>query len=106
MPEHCKNEGRCIDFAFAPSEWRLNGICHLCGCDGDTRSRSCTNEREMWTTDELIAHEKYAADAEHTKVLKEFLHKARKKRTHDDDGICPYDSCVLCEIKDELGEQK
>ena len=39
MPEHCKNEGRCIDFAFAPSEWREKEICHICGCDGDTRSR-------------------------------------------------------------------
>ena len=74
--------------------------------DGKIRFRPCTNEREMWTTDELIAHEKYAADAERTKVLKEFLHKVRKKRTYDDDGICPYDSCVLCEIKNELGEKE
>ena len=37
QPEHCKNENRCIDFAFAPKEWRENDICHICGCDGDTR---------------------------------------------------------------------
>ena len=35
--EHCKNEGRCFDFTMAPKEWRKNNICHLYGCDGDTR---------------------------------------------------------------------
>jgi hypothetical protein len=38
--EHCKSEGRCMDFAFAPKEWREGDICHICGCDGDTRSKS------------------------------------------------------------------
>jgi hypothetical protein len=43
QPEHCKSEGRCIDFTFAPKEWLgENGQCLLCGCDGDTRSRPHT----------------------------------------------------------------
>jgi len=43
QPEHCKSEGRCIDFTFAPKEWHGNdNQCLLCGCDGDTRTRPHT----------------------------------------------------------------
>ena len=46
--EHCKIEGRCIDFTFAPKEWRgKNDQCLLCGCDGDTRSRPHTPAPEQ-----------------------------------------------------------
>jgi hypothetical protein len=50
--KHCKNEGRCIDFAFTPSEWREDDICCLSGCDGDTRSHPYQSERDK--IDELI----------------------------------------------------
>jgi hypothetical protein len=43
--EHCKSEGRCMDFAFAPIEWRAGDICHIFGCDGDTRSKGKLDDR-------------------------------------------------------------
>jgi hypothetical protein len=53
QPEHCKSEGRCIDFTFAPKEWLgENGQCLLCGCDGDTRTRPHTPTR-LATIDEI-----------------------------------------------------
>jgi hypothetical protein len=60
------------------------------------------NKTRLFTADQVVD----IVQSDREKVLDEFLHKPRKKADHDDKGICPYDSCVLCEIKGELRQQE
>ena len=69
-PQLTKEEQDILDFLILPSEFELCQTIAMEALDKIVASHTpAKSEQEMWATDEITEHEKYAADAGREKIL-------------------------------------